>query len=128
MTDTKEHTFPIVVKILDDTKVVINRGSKNGLRVGQRLVFFEFDTDDIIDPISKLNLGKLEIVKGTGKIIHVQENLATVESDKTSRQTKTIVKKPIQTFWQFVGEEEVIIPGETLPFDNIKIGDFAKPV
>src|SRR6266508_2456411 len=84
--------FPCtVVEVIDDYTVVINRGSRDGIRGGQRFVIYAQSSEQIRDPESGELLGYLEIVKGTGKVTHLQERLATVESDKTDEAKKRVI-------------------------------------
>jgi len=130
----EEKTFPAtVVKVIDDYKVVINRGALHKVTEGQRFLLYKLSEEEVKDPISGESLGYLEIVKGTGRIIHVQERMSTIESDKREPSERRIVKKrsPGSFFSVFSGEaeEETIVPSSRLvPFDDPIIGDKAKPI
>ncbi|MEA1963597.1 MAG: hypothetical protein U9O41_00455 [Candidatus Aerophobetes bacterium] len=130
----KEKTFPAtVVKVIDDCKIVINRGALHKVTEGQRFLLYKLSEEEIKDPISGKSLGYLEIVKGTGKIIHVQERISTIESDKKEPSERRIVRKRASTpFFSFSTgeeEEETIVPsGRLVPFDDPIIGDKAKPI
>lgn len=128
-----EKTFPAaVVKIIDDYKVVINRGALHDVKKGQRFLLYRLSEEEIKDPISEESLGYLEMVKGTGKVIHVQDRMSTIESDKREPSEKRIVRrKPLFTLFTTLREEEeeTIVPSSHLvPFDELKIGDRAKPI
>lgn len=124
-----------VAKIIDEYTLVVNKGSRDGIKSGQRLLIFTFG-EDIIDPDNNVNLGPLEIVRGTGKVTHLQETIATVTSDMKSSPRKTIVKrrKPkilyglAEYYADLIGAEEVEeqLPAETVPFEQPTIGDYAK--
>jgi len=120
--------FPaIVVKILNDYKLVINRGERDGIKLGQRFLIYNLDKKNIIDPETEENLGRLEIVRGTGKVINLQEKLATIESLTKARSDRTVIKRrdPLRLSMT----EETIIPSdELLPFEDASIGDKAKPI
>ena len=118
-----------VVKILDDGyKIVINAGTNKGIKLGQHYMVYALSDFEILDPDTKESLGYLEIVKGTGKVVHIQEKLATIESDlyEVSQPTKIIRKNPMYGFG--TTEEERISQREHLPFDNPQIGDLVKQV
>lgn len=128
--------FPaIIVRVISDRKVVINKGSLQNIKINQRFIIYSIDEEEIKDPKSGELLGKLEIVKGTGKVIHVQEKISTLISDQyeeTSKRVKKKIENPIPIM-SILGlkDYEVIeeIPERNLvPFDNPKIGDFAKPI
>ena len=59
----------------------MNVGSADGVYLGQRVLVFGTG-DEIQDPDSGASLGVLELVKGRGAVIHVQENLSTVEAER----------------------------------------------
>ena len=130
----KERNFPAaVVKVIDDCKVVINRGALHKVKKGQKFLLYKLSEEEIKEPISGKSLGYLEIVKGTGKIIHVQERISTIESDKREPSERRIVRKRSSSpfFSAFTGEEEeeTIVPSSRLvPFDDPVIGDKTKPI
>lgn len=67
-------TFPAkVVKVIDDYKLVINRGEISGIREGQRMLVYNTSEEEIKDPQTGESLGYLDLVRGTGTIIFVQE-------------------------------------------------------
>lgn len=113
-----------IIKIIDDFKIVINKGEKDSVKLGDLCLVYE-NGEELFDPDTNESLGILEIVKGKGKVIHVQENISTIESIEEKRIKN--IKKPIQTFSQFIGEEESYNT-EKLPFFNIKLNDLVKKI
>lgn len=95
----------------------------------------QLSEDDIIDPETGKSLGKLEIVKGTGRIIHLQDTMATIESDQYKRvKPRRIVKtsspnrfglifEPQQTIEEFNPDSKTLIE-----FDSPEVGDYAKQI
>ncbi|MBK6688335.1 MAG: hypothetical protein IPG45_27920 [Deltaproteobacteria bacterium] len=129
----------IVVDVADDEhRVTINRGSLDGVKLDHRYLVYELGRDDIIDPESGESLGRLEIVKGTGIVIHVQERMSTIQSDRTAKSSsRRIVRRPSKAMQSllsiaagFPQEEEELqnLPPSELPFDSPKKGDHAKRV
>jgi hypothetical protein len=118
-----------VIKIIDDSTVVINKGLADGIRMDQRFLFYKLG-EDIIDPETKENLGKYEIVKGTGCVVNLEENKSTVCSDKVSQRSiaRRRIKKPPEYFIGFSNTEIEEIETEkiNLPFHNIEEKDRAK--
>ena len=55
-----------VVKLLDEYKIVINKGANDGIKVGQVFLVYKED-EELFDPDTNESLGRLEIVKGKGK-------------------------------------------------------------
>lgn len=103
----------IVVKIIDNYKLVINKGARDKIKLGQRFLIYHLEKEPIVDPITKESLGKLEIVRGTGKVIYIQEKMSIIESDS---------KRQSFMAGLFPTTDNII------PFDGAKIGDKAKPI
>lgn len=119
-----------IAAVLNDYKVVINAGADNGIRKGQRYLIYALSDHEIIDPDTGKSLGYLEIVKGTGVIIHVQDKMATLESDtyknfsKKYRKPTNAILKPYFSS----PSEEIETERRQMPFDNPYIGDLVKQV
>lgn len=130
MEDNKRIESYKLAKIIDDYTVVVNKGSKDSVKTSQRFLVYEIG-EEIYDPDTKASLGRLEIVKGTGRVTHVQENMATIESDMSSMASKSVkrIKRP-GAFAMIAGTEEVeeLLPAQREPFINPKVGDVAKPI
>ena len=131
----KEKLFPAtVVKVLDGYKVAINRGSLHKISIGQRFLMYILSNEEIIDPDNGKSLGYLEIVKGRGKVTHVQEKMSTIESDEKETSSKRITRGPYtnplaKALSSWGREEEVeIIKPSFVPFDDPQIGDKVKPI
>ena len=121
--------FPaIVVQIISDRTVVINRGEADGVQKGQRFLVYHVDPEPIVDPETGEDLGRLEVVRGTGTATHVQDRLTTVSSDRKAPTERRVVKK--RSLIAYLGEEleTVTGPGETRPFDYPRKGDKVKPI
>lgn len=114
-----------VIKILDEYTLVINKGSEDTVKIGDVCLVYQLDNEELIDPDTKENLGVLEIVKGFGKVIHVQEKISTIESNEFER--KKIVQKPIMNIQKWAGERESF-ESERIPFKNASINDLVKKV
>ncbi len=116
MTNTKSEAVNVatVASIIDEYKVVINRGKDHGLNEGDRFLVYEL-TEEIKDPDTGISLGRLEVTKGTGKVIHLQEKMAIIESNR-----KIELGSPFSRGFSFKEVHE--------PFDNPKIGDKAKKI
>ncbi|PNV62244.1 hypothetical protein C0033_09020 [Clostridium sp. chh4-2] len=120
-----------VVYIHDDYKLSLNVGKNDGINLNNRFLIYTLSDHEIIDPATKESLGYLELVKGTGKVIHVQDNMCTIESDKYENSLpRKIIRKNSPSFIinpLLEGPvEETIIEKEHIPFDNPEVGDLAK--
>lgn len=135
--DRVDNAVATVVKVIDDYSVVINRGSAHGVSKGDKYLVYYVEPDEIIDPESGESLGNLEVVRGTGTVVHVQEKIATLESNRVSKQSK-IVRRIGGSGVRFAAgiagllgnetEEEIESPPQKIPFDSPDTGDRAKPI
>ena len=121
--------FPaIVVRIMNDYRLVINRGERDGIKLDQRFLIYNIDDEDIIDPETEENLGRLEIIRGTGKVIHLQEKVSTIESIKKLPSDRSVIKRRDLIKWFGTEEETIFHSGELEPFEDSRVGDKAKPI
>lgn len=116
-----------VVHILNEFKIVINAGSESGIKLNQRYLLYNLG-EEVFDPDTNESLGCLELVKGTGKVVHVQQKMSTIESDSYHSTSKRISKvNPLIDFFPNT-VEETELEKEHLPFENPKIGDLLKRI
>lgn len=116
-----------VVKIVSPYQVVINGGSETGLRKGQCFLIYALG-GMIKDPDSGEDLEMLELVKGTGKIVHLQSKIATIESDMTEESPRTIKRTSgLGNMRTIFGDTEVTeLNREKKPFSEPQLGDLAR--
>jgi hypothetical protein len=131
MTEAKEtKAYPAtVVRVIDDHRVVINRGAEDGVRGRQRFLVYHLDTKPIKDPETGQDLGPLEIVKGPGIADHVQKHMTTLSSSRKGTAEKRVVKRrPRDLFDRGAEEETIELAGNIEPFNDAVVGDKAKPI
>lgn len=108
-----------VVQVLDDCRIVINKGSADGVTTYNRFLVYRLG-DELFDPDTNESLGTLEIVCGEGKPEHIQEHLTTLHTSKQQvKKTKTIVKRGgISALY---GDTEETYDPETydIPFEDV---------
>ncbi|BAU63026.1 hypothetical protein STA3757_03810 [Stanieria sp. NIES-3757] len=68
-----------VVEIINLTKLVIDRGFHHDIRLNQRMSVYCLSKEKIFDSLTKECLGYLEIYKGTGKVIDIQQQTSVIE-------------------------------------------------
>ena len=126
-----------VVRVLDEGfQVVMNRGLDHGVKQGMRFLVYGLSKEEIRDPETNESLGVLEIVRGTGKAVHVQAKLTTLRSDRQIKRFGRVVTKSTRggLFSAIVVSpmEETTTepaPPEELPFDDVQEGkDKARPI
>ena len=125
--------FPAsVIRVLDEYTVVINRGSEHGIASDSRFLVYGTSTEELFDPETGKSLGFLEVVRGTGRASHVQENVATIRTDRSYPPRRTVTKRTHRGIVAIsVGSEEIETidsRGELIPFDNVRVSDKARPV
>jgi hypothetical protein len=116
----------------DPSELVINRGAEDGLKLGQRFLVFG-QGPELTDPDTGESLGQLELVRGRGEVVHLQENMATLRSVETRRSTRgrrIIRNSPYSMgIGAAAGIIEEELPGEReQPFVNVQLGDLARPI
>lgn len=116
-----------VAKVIDDFTLVINAGANKNIKKGYKFLLYSIG-EEIYDPDTHEPLGRLEIVKGKGKITNVQEQISTLESIET-------IKAPSKTVVSSLGRYNFFGPSETTtydgepqqkPFKDPQSGDFVK--
>lgn len=117
----------------DHLQASLNVGSNDGISMGDRFLIYTLSEHEILDPETNESLGFLELVKGTGKVIHLQEKMCTIESDMYNDfSTKTITRKQgspsLSAFYGSTVTEEVIPNRKHLKFKNVSEDDYAKLV
>lgn len=127
MNKMAKNTDAKVISIIDEYTLVLNKGKKDNMTIGDTYYVYYLGNEDIIDEDTKENLGKIEYIIGKGQIVHIQENMSQLRSI-----TKEVVKKKkiIRTTMPITfmdKEEEIIEPEENLlPFKEPAIGYLAR--
>jgi hypothetical protein len=119
MNETVNH-FAQVAHQIDPIRVVINKGSDDGVKMGARFLVYRIGPE-IKDPETGKDLGKLEIIVGTAKVTHLQNSMATLESLETRRVVSTNALRGLGV----LGTSEYEYTAASL---EAKIGDLVKPI
>lgn len=121
-----------VAHVISKFKLVLNIGTDDGYKAGDRFLIYQLSDFDIEDPDTHQSLGKLELVRGRGVITHIQRNICQITSDRYStNQPKKIIKRTRTSLGMFNNEpeyEEIDPPSTLLPFDGARVGDMARPI
>lgn len=104
-----------IVKIIDQFKVVINKGRKDGITDYMTFLIYE-NGDKIIDPLTNKDLGTLEITKGKAVPVHIQDHMTTLESDEYE----------VEKSQKMLSLMEFIERRKKKPFKNVQQNDFVK--
>lgn len=104
-----------VVRVLDQYKVVINKGREDGITDYMTFLIYK-NGDKIIDPLTKKDLGILEITKGKAVPIHIQDHMTTLESDEYE----------VEKSQKMLSLMEFIEKRKKRPFKNVSEHDLVK--
>ncbi len=122
----KKGTFPAkVAKVIDQYKLVINKGKIDGIRESQRMLVYCIDNEEIKDPDTGKSLGFLELVRGSGRIIFVEEEYSILESDQIVNR---LLSPSYQAYMSTQIEMQKYLEKTLKSFDNPQIGDLVKPI
>lgn len=122
---SKESIFTArVAKVIDSTKIVINRGSEHDMKLNQKVLVYSISNEEIKDPETGELLGYLEVYKGTGKIVSIQDKLSIIESDR-NEFAEALAYSMSYPF------SPASIPSNTsvcnkIPFEDPEVGDLVK--
>lgn len=125
-----------VVHVIDQENVVINAGANDGIKRGNKFIIYGVG-DEIIDPDSKESLGNLEIVRGEGIVVHVQEKMCIVRSNEYASEPPTTEVRTYQNplgVLTYLGrtteEKRVIKSGKKtlIEFRDVEEGDMARTI
>jgi len=75
-----------IVKVIDEYNYVIDQGSINGIKSGDKFLVY-LPGDEVFDPDTKKSLGRLEIPKDRCEIVHIQENMTIIKSVNAKNET-----------------------------------------
>lgn len=109
-----------VAGIIDDQRVIINRGTEHGIKIGQRYLVLSIG-EELFDPDTNESLGCVEIIKGKGEITHVQARMSTLQTTDTHE-----IKRRSTGFLAIAGLNETVIEKEPKAFIDPKIGDIVR--
>jgi hypothetical protein len=102
-------------------RLVINTGSDDGVSNGDRYLIYSLGPV-MTDPINGESLGQLEIVRGSARVIHVQERVSIVRTEETKEESQVVGRSALLAQ---LATERVSV---AVPFRSPKVGDFARPV
>lgn len=134
--ETESNIYPAsVVKVIDEYTVVINKGSDHNVSKEDQFLVYYIDPEELTDPETGESLGNLEVVRGTGSVIHVQPKLSTIKSNRSIRRGRIIRRTKsnlsLGLLSQLASPERETVEepeNEAIPFDDPTVGDKVKPI
>lgn len=126
-----------VAGIIDEYRVVLNVGRKDGVRTDDTFLIYGVG-GDIEDPETGENLGVLELIRGRGRIEHLQDAICTIKSTM-KRQVpghKKLYRRERSggmgalSILGYPNVEEVEEGARSVdePFDGAQLGDYARKI
>lgn len=110
-----------VAKVLDPFQIVLNKGEKDGVGLGESFLVYGIGSE-VEDPVTGRNLGPVELVRGQGKVIHLQESISILRSSE-ERPVYSPNPFPLATF----GRPQPV-RYEEQPFRGVEVGDIARRI
>ena len=120
-----------VVEIITRTKIILNCGRDQGVNLRDKFEIYGL-TKLLIDPETHEELGRAEIIRGKGLVVHLQDKLCTVESSlkEGGLSTRRVIKKnnSFGNIWSGMPttEEEILNEPSIKNFEDIQVGDYAR--
>ena len=117
-----------VAKVISDDEIIINIGSKDGVKEGDRFLVYQLG-EEIKDPDTDKILDTLEVVKGRVKIIHVQSNISTGITDEYEHKTRKIIRgNPLAGVLFGYSTEEHELEDIKKPLIDVKVKDLVRKI
>lgn len=105
-------------------EVVLNIGAQDGVNLNQKYVIFSLGPE-LKDPNTGESLGCFEVVRGQGRVTHVQERMCTLRSQNTRWEPRTALNAMVSiTGGRVSGELQEV----AAPFEEIYVGDLARRI
>lgn len=116
----------VVAEVIGPRQVVLTIGSSRGVREGQKFVVFGVGPE-IKDPRTDESLGQLEVVKGKGRVIHVQESMCTIETYEFEVETQRYDSGRGHALGWLGGPQEIQSKSYR-SFEDVEVSDFARMI
>ncbi len=113
-----------VIQVINEYKIVINKGSVNGVTENNRFLVYKLG-DELFDPDTNESLGTLELVCGEAKPVHIQEHITTLYTTKTkTTRTKIVTKGGFFGNTEETHDPEVV----DVPFEDVDTDCFIRQI
>ncbi len=116
-----------VAKICNERKVVLNKGSNDGISNGDKFVVFNLG-EEVHDPKTGESLGILEEIKGKGEVIHAQDHMCTIETYEFDMVPVPITISAAQAVLSTLVYREPEKKRVYREFVDVQCGDYARKI
>ncbi|WP_121615258.1 FlgT C-terminal domain-containing protein [Virgibacillus halodenitrificans] len=116
-----------VVKIIDENRIVINAGKKDGISKGQVLEIYE-PGEEVKDPDTGESLGTLDYIKADINVQHIFEKMAICINDEVeSYSLPTMITGQLnKTHPKSLNVDSKEISGGLVGTRKIRVGDLVR--
>jgi len=114
-----------VVEIITPYRIVINAGREEGIREGMQFEVYALGKE-LTDPDTGQALEKLEIMRGRGQAIHVQNKISTIVSTEGGYMPPFASLGSSTMFYTTRALKDTQLT--LMPFEKVQIGDFVRAI
>jgi hypothetical protein len=107
-----------VAQLIDESTLVINRGSEHGVQVGMRFAVLNRKGADVVDPETGESIGSVDVEKVLVKVVRVEPKLAVGRTFRTftsglgifsSTSRRETLRTDSATYRQELSEQDSIV-------------------
>lgn len=85
-----------IVQIISNTQVIIDKGEVNGIKIGMKFVIYD-EGEEILDPVTKVSLGKFEIQKGNVIVKQTMPGMSLLETEEKLEKRESALSEAMKT-------------------------------
>ena len=116
-----------VIHINSPYQIILNCGLNDGVKMNDRFLIYGLGPV-LRDPDTDEEIEQLEIVRGSGKVTHIQQKICTIDSIMFEEKPKTIKRTKDSRLLFGTPTEETEIIKEKKAFDEVQVGDRARRI
>lgn len=114
-----------IVKIIDDTSIVINAGKNNSINIGDEFEILGKNGEKVLDPLTGESLGEIDLIKGTviARYVYPRMTICSTEAISiTSYYSNSILPSFIKE--QPLNVDDTQVTGGFFSDEPVQIGDY----
>lgn len=115
-----------VIEVISPYQIILNCGLEDGEFYNEQRCEIYGLGKVIKDPDTGEDLETLEIIRGLGKITHIQRKICTVESTEFTDTPIITTRKSKLSAFGMGPEEETQTHREKMPFRQVQLGDLVR--
>ena len=88
----KKIIYGIIVKIISDTQIIINKGEYDGVKEGMKFIIYD-ESEELKDPLTGSSLGRMEFRKGNLFVKQTMPKISILETgEKLIKQQSALAE------------------------------------